>query len=168
MIPDVQENFKNKVFVGFFIWSKGLANIITTFIQILRKSIGLVYMGSYFESKQLAAFGMAQSWVFCLGISISFGMASGVATMASHAYGAKKNSLVRTILWKGLFVITIFNIIMSVVIAFSSSIFKLIGTEPSTADASAPFLRIQLLHFNSYSYFSVLRFFAQGLGHYYF
>mmetsp|Transcript_3808 Transcript_3808/g.3258 ORF Transcript_3808/g.3258 Transcript_3808/m.3258 type:complete len:127 (-) Transcript_3808:1258-1638(-) len=126
----------------------------------MAQTISLVYLGNYFTQKDLVAYGFSNTWLNCIGFSILFGMGSGISTLIGHAYGAKQYSLIRAIFWKGFFVLTITNILFSIIIWFSSDIFKLIGIQESTSDDCTPFLRVLIIKLTAYTYFTLLRFYA--------
>jgi Na+-driven multidrug efflux pump len=50
--------------------------------------IDIYFIGNYADKTSAGAFGVAMAFLNIIGLSLSFGISTGLESMASHAFGA--------------------------------------------------------------------------------
>ena len=70
-----------------------LPSLINLLLAEVVSQINVVFGGKLNNQSALAGIGLATALIYCLPVSLTFGMASVLETMVSQAYGSKQYNI---------------------------------------------------------------------------
>ena len=65
-----------------------LPSLINLLLAEMVTQINIIYVGKLNDENKLAGIGLATALIYCLPVSLTFGIASVLETMVSQAYGS--------------------------------------------------------------------------------
>ena len=70
-----------------------IPSLINLLLAEMVSQINVVFVGKLNNESALAGIGLATALIYCLPVSLTFGMASVLETMVSQAYGSKQYNI---------------------------------------------------------------------------
>ena len=104
--------------------------------------------------------------VCTIGASVAYGLSSGISTIVAQANGARDFVSVRKYFWYSWCLFGVLMFAEFFILFWGFALMKSIGINSELAENSKDFFRIEMIQDFSYQIFTMLNFFAVGLGHF--
>mmetsp|Transcript_19228 Transcript_19228/g.35257 ORF Transcript_19228/g.35257 Transcript_19228/m.35257 type:complete len:455 (-) Transcript_19228:2927-4291(-) len=113
--------------------------ILSYFFQMGIEIINLLYMGNI-DKYRLDGIGLANMWGNITGISLGWGLAGGLDTLCSQANGSRDYKMVGTWFQRGVFVMSMFMIPISIAWLYTKEVLIAINVQEDIAQYSYNYL----------------------------
>lgn len=106
--------------------------------------VNLLFIGSLGDSTFISGYGIAFTTIGITTISLGVGMAGGVETLSSQAFGHKKNYLANCYYTRAQVILTVLFIPQAIIMYFITPILIALGQPEKSSEHAGTYIRIIL------------------------
>ena len=122
-----------------------IPSLINLLLAEMVSQINIVFVGKLNNESALAGIGLATALIYCLPVSLTFGMASVLETMVSQAYGSMQYNICGQYLNKQIIVVTCLFIPVGSMLYYSEHfLVKFLGQDENSSKYCQEYLRVAL------------------------
>jgi len=114
-------------------------SILSFILQFLVEIINMFFIGNI-DIERLDGIGLGNMWGNFIGVAVGWGLAGGLDTLCSQANGNKQYEMVGVWLQRGVVVLTVAFIPITVAILYTAEVLMLMGVEEKIAEYSYNYL----------------------------
>ena len=113
-------------------------------LELVPSLTSIYFIGQLGDPRLISAIGLATMWVNCSGSAIFYGIAVGLETLASQAFGAKSYELMSLYYQRAMLIIMVIFIPVSFGLFYSAPILEITGANSDIAGIAQSYMRILL------------------------